>query len=468
MSKSLAQHSPHLVDEWSERNLPVTCNDVSFGSNKIYWWHGKCGHYWQASVKSRTAGESCPICRGMRVQPGYNDLESKNPAIAKEWSEKNYPLKPTEVTSGSNKKVWWKCSQGHEWMASIKNRVHGAGCPYCGYRKLLTGFNDLETTRPDIAKEWDYEKNAPLTPDKVFTFANKKVWWKCANGHSWNTLISTRSNGSQCPYCSEIELLPGYNDLKSKYPALALEWSDKNLPLLPSAVNEKSTKNVWWKCRKCGYEWQGVIKARVNGQQCPVCLNKVVLKGYNDLVTTDHAVVEDWDYERNGSDLPEHYHRSSMYYVWWHGKCGHSWRDKIANHVIKHKGCPICEEEFDTLFPQLLLMYYAKMKGINIKLNTDDEIGIPLDTYFPEFGIAFMISEQANPSEAKKQELIRYLCSKNNIKLFEVDRGWSKTKMLHRILDAFQSFNVFICSDSIDDVKEVKNRYISWRKSLVQ
>ena len=111
---------------------------------------------------------------------------------------------------------------------------------------------------------------------------------------------------------------------------------------------------------------------------------------------------------------------------------------------------------------------YAKMKGINIKLNTDDEIGIPIEAYFPELEIAFMIKEQTNLSETKRQELIRYLCSKNNIKLFEVDRRWSKTKMLHRILDAFQSFNVFICSDSIDDVKEVKNRYISWRKRLLQ
>ena len=122
-----------------------------------------------------------------------------------------------------------------------------------------------------------------------------------------------------------------------------------------------------------------------------------IWNGYNDLLTTDPSVKEEWDYELNDADcLPEQYHRSSLYYVWWHGRCGHSWRDKIANHVIKYKGCPICEKEYNILFPQLLLMYYSKMKGLKIKLNSDDEVGLPLDAYFPELDIAFMFSKQKN------------------------------------------------------------------------
>ena len=33
--------------------------------------------------------------------------------------------------------------------------------------KLVVGKNDLETLYPDIAREWDYEKNGDLTPGKV-------------------------------------------------------------------------------------------------------------------------------------------------------------------------------------------------------------------------------------------------------------------------------------------------------------
>jgi hypothetical protein len=38
---------------------------------------------------------------------------------------------PDEVLPGSNLKVWWKCSLGHTWAASVNNRSKGSGCPYC-------------------------------------------------------------------------------------------------------------------------------------------------------------------------------------------------------------------------------------------------------------------------------------------------------------------------------------------------
>ena len=52
-----------------------------------------------------------PVVRtvpGNRVLAGFNDLASRFPEIAAEWSEKNYPLRPDEVTAFSNKKAWWK------------------------------------------------------------------------------------------------------------------------------------------------------------------------------------------------------------------------------------------------------------------------------------------------------------------------------------------------------------------------
>ena len=166
-----------------------------------------------------------------------------------------------------------------------------------------TGLQRLASRFPEIAKEWS-ERNLPLTPDQVTAFKNIKVWWKCHLGHEWNTLISTRAGGSQCPYCSGIKLLKGFNDLKTKYPSLAAEWSEKNLPLTPDAVNEKSTKNVWWKCRTCGYEWKAVVKARVKGGMCPVCAERAVLQGYNDLGTTDPHLLSEWDYEKNSKWTP--------------------------------------------------------------------------------------------------------------------------------------------------------------------
>ena len=57
MGRSLAEAHPELVCEWSGRNAPLKATDITYGSNKKYWWIGKCGHEWLASPKDRHAGE---------------------------------------------------------------------------------------------------------------------------------------------------------------------------------------------------------------------------------------------------------------------------------------------------------------------------------------------------------------------------------------------------------------------------
>ena len=89
MNNSLAEVRPELVSEWSEKNLPLTPDNITFGSNKKVWWKGTCGHEWQTSVKARSNGEKCPICSGARVIAGINDLATLETLLVKQWSKKN-------------------------------------------------------------------------------------------------------------------------------------------------------------------------------------------------------------------------------------------------------------------------------------------------------------------------------------------------------------------------------------------
>lgn len=221
MSNSLASVHPELVAEWSDKNLPLTPDSITYGSNKKVWWKGACGHEWETSVKARSSGKKCPICSDARVITGINDLNTLKPKLASEWSEKN-EIKPTEVSIGSHKKAIWQCKQGHEWTATVKSRtINGTDCPYCSHNKVLAGFNDLATVFPNVASEWS-DKNEK-NPSEVTAFANSKAWWKCKTcGYEWNTLISTRSYGSKCPCCSGYVLVKGRNDLKTTHPRLAV------------------------------------------------------------------------------------------------------------------------------------------------------------------------------------------------------------------------------------------------------
>ena len=462
MDNSLYKMRPHLVSEWSDKNLPLTPDDISYGSNKVVWWRGKCGHEWLTSVKARSHGENCPICSGSRVIEGINDLATKYPEIAAEWSTKNLPLKPTMVSAGSHKKVIWVDKLGHEWTASVKSRVQGSGCPYCSHNLVLAGFNDLASRFPEIASEWS-ERNLPLTPDKVTAFKNTRVWWKCHLGHEWYTLISTRSGGSQCPYCSGIKLLIGFNDLATKYPTLAKEWSERNLPLTPDMVNEKSTKNVWWKCRTCGYEWKSVVRARAKGSLCPVCADRTVLAGYNDLATTDPELLDEWDYEKNTGTLPTAVSRNSMKIVWWKCSSSHSWRAKITDRTIEQKGCYLCEREFQSAFPQLLIMLYAVRNGLKVTTNNDNLIGINLDTYIPELRLAIE-AEATTITEQRSQMVKEHICECNGIRYVKLKHSNDLIKTAQSIKEAFRKCHTFFQTNDEEDIEILRTRFQNWRK----
>lgn len=203
----------------------------------------------------------------------------------------------------------------------------------------------IENSRTDILEQWDYEKNAPLRPEQCTAAAGKKVWWICELGHSWNALISNRTKRKQgCPYCSGHRVLAGFNDLASKYPDLLAEWDfQKNILFSPTEVSPKSDKNAFWICEK-GHSWSAQIKHRTKGTGCPVCTNKVILVGYNDLFTTNPELVEDWDFDRNTNYSPTQVTAGSSKVAWWKCKENHSWSAVIGDRA-RGNGCPYCSKK---------------------------------------------------------------------------------------------------------------------------
>ena len=163
----------------------------------------------------------------VKLVKGQNDLLSQYPACINEWDfNKNHPLSPDAAVAGSSKKVWWICCKGHSYEQSINLHVgRGYGCPYCSHRKVLTGYNDLETLFPGIATEWHPYKNAELKPSSITAYSKKKVWWLCSRGHSYEQTVERRTRrGSACYYCSGHKVLKGFNDLASVNPSLSVEW----------------------------------------------------------------------------------------------------------------------------------------------------------------------------------------------------------------------------------------------------
>ena len=277
---SLVSVNPELAKEWHPtKNGSLKPDDVSPNSTTKVWWLGACGHEWYQSVHNRNknGGRGCPICAHKIVASGINDLKTLFPGIAAEWHPvKNGSMQPSEAFPYSNKKVWWLGKCGHEYEASPNNRVNGKGCPYCAGNKVLPGFNDLASQLPEMAAQWNYEKNGPLIPERIHAQSNKKVWWKCDKGHEWNVSLTSRFSRDRnhiagCPYCTNRLVLPGFNDLETRFPALAKEWDYEKNNCNPSEVLAGAVKQIYWKC-SFGHSWRASIVSRTHMHSgCPVC-----------------------------------------------------------------------------------------------------------------------------------------------------------------------------------------------------
>lgn len=423
MRNTLDIESPWLLDEWDyKRNGSMLPSNFTTGSNKKVWWKCKLGHVWEAQICKRVAGRNCPFCSGNRIWIGFNDLASQNPILASEWDHERNAYAPTDVTPNSGKKAWWRCKAGHIWEARIDHRNKGIGCPVCSRKRGYEGVNDIVTIKPDLAKEWHYIKNGRIEPNQVAVNSNKKYWWICSLGHEWQSTVNARSSGSGCPTCSGKIVLAGFNDLATKNPCLAKEWNYlKNGLLKPEMITVNSNQKVWWVCQS-GHEWEATVNNRNSGRGCPVCSNRKVLTGHNDLFSQYPDLSSEWNYDRNQFP-PSAVVSKSGRKVWWKcSQCGHEWKATVVSRV-SGTGCPHCYSRNRTSFPEQAIFYYLK-KAFPDAISRYTDIfknGSELDIYLPvvNTGIEYDGSYW-HKTTAEKDALKYSVCREHGIRLIRV------------------------------------------------
>lgn len=179
ISNSLSLKRPDLAKQWHPTlNGSLTAKDVAYSSGKTYKWICELKHVWPdtPNIRSYQANNNCPICTNHRLLLGFNDLKTKFPKIA----NLAHGWDPTSVRFISGNNHEWKCSKGHIWEDTVREVCEKKGiCPYCSNKKVLTGFNDLKTTHPNLAKEangWN--------PREYMASYSKPLSWKCSKGLS--------------------------------------------------------------------------------------------------------------------------------------------------------------------------------------------------------------------------------------------------------------------------------------------
>jgi hypothetical protein len=124
-------------------------------------------------------------------------------------NNKEFHLIDNQKYIHTRSKLLFKCHKCHPdeipFKANWTDIERGVGCGLC-VNSQIGNYNTLLYEYPLIAKEWDFEKNYPVTPDKVSPHSSARYFWICPDClNSYESTICHRTNGEPrgCPVCNE-------------------------------------------------------------------------------------------------------------------------------------------------------------------------------------------------------------------------------------------------------------------------
>ena len=286
---NLVKQMPEILEWWNyEKNAPNRPEDYTlYGAASVYLNCPDCGaefyrrlgdsFYFEEGVPKLL---ECPICADIKVQAGINDLQTTHPELAKEYSPNN-ERDVRKIRKGHIYPVKWICPTcAGEYRYLVSEREVGDDvCPYCAGRKVLVGFNDLQTTHPELAKEYSPSNEVDIR------ILRKASWyhalWICptCSGEYACDVREREIGDDSCPYCADRKALPGYNTFDVRQPDLMKEWlmaENILLGISPDEILETSTEKVWWRCLECDYRYlltprKRVLKKKRGHNSCPRC-----------------------------------------------------------------------------------------------------------------------------------------------------------------------------------------------------
>ena len=337
---------PEIAKDWHPtKNGELTPKQVTSKTNTRVWWLCPKGHSYDSRINSRTASlTNCPYCSGRRVGED-NNLLILFPEIAKEWHPtKNKELTPKDVTSKSDKKVWWLCPKGHSHESVVKNRtLNKSMCPDCSNQssepeiRILSEFKWFFDEVNSRYKIDGVEIDIFLPNLNLGIEYDGKYWHKDKELSDLEKNKFLLSKGINLIRVRQFPLKPiSENDLLVSI-VRSLEKTDldeilkKIMPFVDSTIKEKMNTYLL----KSSFVNDELFKVYRSYFPSPFP-EKSILKTHPELS-------EEWDYEKNYPLKPENFSYGSHQKVWWLCPIGHSNKSVIQSRTEKRaRGCPYC------------------------------------------------------------------------------------------------------------------------------
>ena len=358
------------------------------------------------------------------------NLPKDYPEVWSEWDPEQ-SVNPESV--GSSKTCAWICPQGHSYDMIVGLRINrGLGCPYCSGRRVLTGFNDVATTDPDILPL--LHPNNMLDPSKVSRGnRSQRFLLQCAQGHEYSqTPKALILLGRRCPLCSKHKKVAGINDLKSVHPEIAEEYAPENPwpveTIWASPLPEYRTQ-VEWVCRKnSNHRWQYSLHQRIATKMidaCPYCRGIKADPGKTDAASLFLHLAAEWS-TKNSHPL-SNYLPSSCVRGNWVCEQGHEWESLIFHRTINQSRCPQCYPQSSQGEDEIADFIQTHLPSGSVMVRHDRKLlsGKELDIFLPDFNVAIEYNGLYWHSEAAgKTKWYHYNkwreCRKTGIQLLQI------------------------------------------------
>lgn len=169
-------------------------------------------------------------------------------------------------------------------------------------------------------------------------------------------------------------------------PHLKDEWDYSKNSVTPSEITYASRKSVWWVCPE-NHSYDMKVSNKVfQSLKCPICSNRRVLAGYNDLLTTHPQIASELKDKSLATTLGAGSNKS----VNWVCSKGHEWVAMPISRTRRGDGCGYCSRK-------------RLLSGYN-----------DLGTMFPELALQMVDPSQAKYLSTHSKKKVLWLCQNNH------------------------------------------------------
>ena len=347
-NNNLKFSNPSLAKEWHPiKNGDLKPEHVFKSSGKKVWWLCSKGHEWISNVLHRSHGNGCPYCSGKKTGED-NNLKFLFPDLAKEWHPtKNGNLKPEHITKSSNKKVWWLCSKGHEWLTKSNHRAgSGSNCPKCSNQSSRPEFRilaELETLFKKVESRFKYKKTEI---DIYIKDINVGIEYDGSYFHK-----SKNSDEKKNKFLKNI--LTKLIRVREK-PLEKL--SDLDIIVKKKEITKDDLNKIIYSISNfCDEQQMEILNKYLKHK---LFVNEEAYRKYlsyfpapipsNSLAAVYPELIKEWNYKKNYPMVPESFFPVTGTKVWWVCSKGHEWfvspsdRNHRLDGKLKRSGCPYC------------------------------------------------------------------------------------------------------------------------------